>query len=73
MTEFPIHEPFIELIKLLKVLNVVESGGMAKMVVDDGLVRVNGEVEHRKRRKLIIGDVVHFETEVIHIVAPSAS
>lgn len=61
MEHFSLSDEYIELIRLLKHLNWVESGGMAKMVVDDGLVRVNGEVEHRKRRKLRKGDVVEFE------------
>lgn len=62
MEHFTLSEEYIELIRLLKHLNWVESGGMAKIVVDEGLVRVNGEVEHRKRRKLRKGDLVEFET-----------
>lgn len=49
---------FIELIKLLKIMRVSESGGQAKMMVDDGIVFRNGEQEFRKRAKLRSGDVI---------------
>ncbi len=70
MNEFPLRDEFIELIKLLKVMNFVESGGMAKAAVDEGLVTVNGEVESRKRRKLIAGDVVQFDTQSVTVLPP---
>jgi ribosome-associated protein len=49
---------FIELIKLLKLLRIAESGGQAKMMVDDGEVKLNSQLEYRKRAKLRVGDVV---------------
>ena len=49
---------YIELIKLLKLLHIAESGGHAKIMVEDGEVILNGEVEYRKRAKLRPGDVV---------------
>jgi len=69
MKEFKIEEglPYIELIRLLKAMRIAESGGQAKMMVDDGIVRVNGEVEYRKRKKLHSGDVVEIFDETIHI------
>ncbi len=51
-------EEYIELIKLLKVLRVAESGGQAKLMVEDGIVYLNGQQEFRKRAKLRNGDVV---------------
>ncbi len=51
-------EEYIELIKLLKIMRIVESGGQAKQVVDEGLVYRNGEQELRKRAKLRAGDVI---------------
>lgn len=51
---------FIELNKLLKLLRLVDSGGMAKQVIDEGLVLVNGNVELQKRKKLRNGDRVVF-------------
>ncbi|SVB11387.1 uncharacterized protein METZ01_LOCUS164241 [marine metagenome] len=61
------QEP-IELCKILKLENLVQSGGEAKYVISEGLVRVNGEVETRKRRKIMSGDVVAFEGEEIRMV-----
>ena len=66
--EYKLKDEYIELMKLLKYLNVVQSGGEAKMVITDGLVRVNGEVEFRKRRKLRKGFVVEFEDVTIKIL-----
>ena len=66
--EFTLQDDYIELIKVLKIVNLVASGGEAKLIVADGLVMVNGEVELRKRRKLRKGDVINFEGEEITIV-----
>ena len=49
---------YIELIKLLKLLRIAESGGQAKMMVEDGEATLNGSPESRKRAKLRPGDVV---------------
>jgi len=51
-------EEYIELIKLLKTMRISESGGQAKLMVEDGLVYRNGEQEFRKRAKLRPGDVI---------------
>ncbi len=66
--EYQLKDEYIELMKLLKYLNLVQSGGEAKMVISDGLVRVNGEVELRKRHKLRKGFVVDFEEVTIKII-----
>jgi ribosome-associated protein len=50
----------VELYKILKFEGVVGSGGQAKAVIAEGLVLVNGEVETRKRRKILDGDVIKF-------------
>jgi ribosome-associated protein len=63
-----LREP-IELYQILKIENLVNSGGEAKIVIAEGLVRVNGEVETRKRKKIMSGDVVEFNDEKIRIVA----
>lgn len=58
-------EEFIELIKLLKTMRISESGGQAKLMVEDGLVYRNGEQEFRKRAKLRSGDVIEvFEYKI---------
>jgi ribosome-associated protein len=53
----------INLIQVLKRANVVMSGGEAKNLVAEGLVRVNGEPESRKRRQMARGDVVDIDAE----------
>ncbi len=67
MIEFTLSSDYIELIKLLKVLHLVESGGQAKLFVEDGYIKLNGEVEFRKRAKLKEGDVVEFDGQQILI------
>lgn len=67
MIEFELKTDYIELIKLLKLLRLVESGGQAKMVVEDGLVVLNGDTEYRKRAKVRKGDRVEFEGQKIAI------
>lgn len=58
MMVFDLKEEYIELYKLLKVLDLVDTGGQAKMIVADGYVIRNGEKETRKRAKIISGDVL---------------
>lgn len=55
-------EEFIELNNLLKALNWVASGGEAKMVIKEGQVEVNGEVELRVRKKMRVGDTFSFNS-----------
>jgi ribosome-associated protein len=61
-------EEYIELIKLLKIMRVSESGGQAKMMVNDGIVFLNGQLESRKRAKLRSGDFVEVMDFKIRIV-----
>jgi ribosome-associated protein len=49
---------FIELIKLLKLIRIAQSGGQAKLMVEDGEVKLNGQPESRKRAKLRAGDEI---------------
>lgn len=58
---------YIELIKMLKLLRIADSGGQAKLMVEDGEVTLNGNPESRKRAKLRSGDVVRIFGEVITI------
>ncbi len=66
-TKFKIDGAYIELIKLLKATGLCGTGGVAKMVVDDGLVLVNGNVELRKRCKIKNGQTVEFGGTVIEL------
>lgn len=67
--EFQLKAEFIELDNLLKVTELVASGGEAKQHIQAGSVKVNGQVETRVRRKLRLGDSVEFGEHRISIVA----
>ena len=56
------REP-VELYKLLKFESILSSGGEAKHVISEGYVLLNGEVETRKRKKIVSGDVIEFNGE----------
>lgn len=61
---FTIEGPYIELLALLKATNIAQTGGHAKFIVEDGDVVRNGEVELRKRAKLIPGDIIEVGGEI---------
>ena len=61
------REP-VELYKVLKFEGLVGSGGEAKLLVDNGLVRLNGEVETRKRKKVVSGDIIEFNQTRMKLV-----
>ncbi len=65
--KFELKEDYIELFKLLKVLDLVDSGAHAKMLIADGYVKRNGEVELRKRAKLVKGDVIEIAEVTIEV------
>lgn len=56
-----------ELYKILKFEGLVTTGGEAKLLIGDGQVTVNGEVETRKRRKIVGGDIIGFGSEQIRV------
>jgi ribosome-associated protein len=60
---------FIELVKILKFEGLSDTGGRGKSMIEEGLIRVNGEEEFRVRRKLYSGDVVAVEEVEIEIVS----
>ncbi|SFG76069.1 ribosome-associated protein [Lachnospiraceae bacterium C7] len=62
------NDEFIKLGQALKKAGLVESGVEAKSVILDGLVKVNGEVDTRRGKKLYDGDIVTFEGETIKII-----
>jgi ribosome-associated protein len=67
MKEVEIPEQPVELYKILKFESMVASGGEAKAVIAEGLVRVNGQVETRKRKKIMAGDQIEFAGEKVRI------
>lgn len=68
MQEFKIEGDHIELIQLLKVLGIASTGGHAKFIVDEGEVIRNGEVELRKRAKLIPGDQIEIDGLTVKLI-----
>jgi len=60
MEELFIRDDFIKLGQALKLAGFVESGVEAKEVIQEGLVKVNGEVDTRRGKKLVVDDEVHF-------------
>jgi len=66
--DFELTSDYIELNKLLKVLGWVQTGGQAKMIIQDGLVLRNGSPETRVRAKLQRGDEIAWESESVRIV-----
>ena len=67
MPEIPIRKEPIELLKLLKFAGVVGTGGEAKIVISEGMVKVNGEVETRLRKQIVSGDVVEYRGETLKV------
>lgn len=65
---FKLETDYIHLIQLLKATNLVPSGGIAKLIVEDGLVKYNGEVDYRKRLKVKQGDLIEYENHIIEVV-----
>lgn len=62
-----IREEYIKLDSLLKFANLVETGGIAKQVILDGEVRVNGEVCLQRGKKIREGDIVKFAGKLITV------
>ncbi|MEM7297025.1 MAG: RNA-binding S4 domain-containing protein [Bacteroidota bacterium] len=58
---------FIELNKLLKIMNLASSGGEANQLITEGYVSVNGVIETQKRKKLREGDTVELDGEVVEV------
>jgi len=68
MEEFSLEgREFIELCDLLKIKGLCASGGMAKIVISEGLVTVDDKVELRKRCKIRTGQVVEFDGHTINV------
>lgn len=66
--EITIKDEFIKLGQALKLSGLVEDGAEAKYAILDGLVKVNGEVDLRRGRKLYEGDVISYEGEEIQVI-----
>lgn len=62
--EFKLEGEYIELLQLLKAIDLAQTGGHAKMIVDDGGVLRDGEVELRRRAKIRVGDQLEIEGQL---------
>ena len=67
MEKFKIKGDYIQLNQLIKAMTWSTNGAEANRLIDEGLVKVNGEVEHRKRNKLVIGDSVEYKQQKVEI------
>lgn len=67
MREVEITKEPVELYKLLKFEGMAASGGEAKFFITEGKVLLNGEVETRKRKKIVSGDIIEIDEEKICI------
>lgn len=67
METIEIRDEFIKLGQALKLAGLVDSGVMAKDVILDGLVKVNGNVELQRGKKLYEGDVFSFQGEDVKV------
>ena len=63
-------ESLIRLDQFLKLKNMVSSGGEAKIVIQGGAVKLNGEGETRRRKQLFLGDRVEFQGEEYSVTDP---
>lgn len=67
MESVRIKDDFIKLGQLLKLAGFVDSGVEAKIVIQDGLVRVNGEIDTRRGRKVVSGDIVEYQGKKVKV------
>ena len=67
METFKIKGEYIQLNQLIKAMGWCENGAQANTCIDEGLVVVNGVVEHRKRNKLVVGSQVEFNGQQVTI------
>lgn len=65
--KFILKDEFIKLGQLLKATNVVDNGALAKIVIQNGEVLLNGEVCTMRGKKIVAGDVVKFEDFTIEV------
>jgi ribosome-associated protein len=67
MLKFELKDDYIELYKLIKIMDLVDSGAQAKLIIADGYVRRNGEIETRKRAKIESGETIQIADAIIEV------
>jgi ribosome-associated protein len=70
--DVPIRDESIRLVQFLKLANLIESGSDARMLLQEGLVSVNGEAETRRGRQLRAGDVVSIGAHSARVTGPDS-
>ena len=73
MQEIKIRDEFIKLGQAMKLAGLVDEGAQAKEVIQDGQVKVNGEVDTRRGRKLYNGDIFSFAGREVKVISPVQS
>lgn len=68
MKEFTLKDDFIKLGQLLKATGLVSSGVDAKFVIQNGEVKLNGEVELQRGKKIVSGDIVSFGIDEVKVL-----
>lgn len=68
METINLRDDFIKLGQALKLAGLVSSGVEAKEVIQEGLVKVNGEVDTRRGKKLVTGDIFEFEGNKVQVL-----
>lgn len=68
MPTITLNKQPVELFKILKFEGLVENGGAAKAAIEQGLVKVNGVVDTRKRKQISAGDRIEFAGVVYNII-----
>ena len=69
MEEIKIRDEFIKLGQALKLADLVSDGVEAKYVISDGLVKVNGEVDTRRGRKVYTGDTISYNGQDVKVLS----
>jgi ribosome-associated protein len=73
MDDVPIRDESIRLVQFLKLANLIDSGSDARMLLQRGVVSVNGEVETRRGRQLRPGDVVSLDAHSARVTGPNSA
>ena len=68
MIEIKIQDEFIQLQQFLKYIDAVQTGGHAKILINNGNVKVNGEVEYKRGKKLYKDDIIEIDDEKFKII-----
>ena len=67
METFVLKDDFIKLGQLMKAANMVSNGSDAKFCIQDGLVKVNGEVTLQRGKKIVAGDIVEYRNMSVKV------